>query len=339
MLKAIRGVFSPDMSIDLGTANTLVFVKGRGIVLNEPSVVATRTRDSSIVALGQKARMMMGRTPDAIVVTRPLRDGQIADFRATATMLRYFIDRAIGGRFFAGSPRVLICTPCKSTEVEKKAIKDAASGAGAREVFLIEEPLAAAIGANLDIQKARGSMVVDVGGGTSDIAIMALNGIVVSESVRIGGDEFDASIINYVRQQKGCVIGESIAEQIKIKIGTAISVDEVQELTVVGHDLSRGVPRTFKLNSDNMIDALKIPIGKLVEAVMSALQRCPPVISSDIANTGIMMTGGGALLHGIEELIKRETGLPVMIADDPLECVARGCGKILDMDYIDRLIL
>lgn len=339
MFKAIRGLFSPDMAIDLGTANTLIFVKNKGIVLNEPSVVATRVRDNTIMALGTKARTMLGRTPEAINVVRPMKDGQIADFRATTVMLRHFIEQAIGGKFFAGSPKVLICMPCKSTEVEKKAITDTVTSAGAREVFLIEEPLAAAVGADLNIQEPHGTMVVDIGGGTSDIAIMALSGVVVSESVRVGGDELNNAVIQYVRQKEGCVIGESTAEQIKIKIGTAVAVDDVQELTVVGHDLALGVPRTFTLTSDNMVDALSLATTKIIEPVKSALQRCPPELASDIAASGIMLTGGGAMLNGLDELMRLETGLPVMVAEDPLGCVVKGCGKILDLDYMDHLLM
>jgi len=340
MLKTIRGLFSPDMSIDLGTANTLIFVKNKGVVLDEPSVVATRVNDNSIVALGKKARTMLGRTPDAILVTRPMKDGHIADFRATSTMLRYFMERATGNKFFSGSPRVLVCMPCKSTEVEKKAIKDTVLGAGAREVFLIEEPLAAAVGAELNIQDANGSMVVDIGGGTTDIAIIALNGIVVSESIRVGGDEFNNAVIQYIRRKEGCVIGETTAEQIKIQIGTAISVDEVQEVTVIGHDLAQGIPRTFRLNSDDMVEALySSATTKVVGAVLSVLQRCPPELAADIANSGIMLTGGGALLNGLDELLKRETGMPVLVADEPLSCVAKGCGQILEFDYLDSLVI
>ncbi len=340
MLKTIRGLFSPDMSIDLGTANTLIFVKNKGVVLDEPSVVATRVNDNSIVALGKKARTMLGRTPDAILVTRPMKDGHIADFRATSKMLRYFMERATGNKFFSGSPRVLVCMPCKSTEVEKKAIKDTVLGAGAREVFLIEEPLAAAVGAELNIQDATGSMVVDIGGGTTDIAIIALNGIVVSESIRVGGDEFNNAVIQYVRRKEGCVIGETTAEQIKIQIGTAISVDEVQEVTVIGHDLAQGIPRTFRLNSDDMVEALySSATTKVVGAVLSVLQKCPPELAADIANSGIMLTGGGALLNGLDELLKRETGMPVLVADEPLFCVAKGCGQILEFDYLDSLVI
>ena len=339
MLRAIRGLFSPDMSIDLGTANTLIFIKNRGIVLNEPSVVATRPNDHAVAAVGKNAKSMLGRTPKEIEVTRPMKDGQIADFEVTSKMLRYFIDKAIGGKFFAGSPRVLVCMPCNSTEVEKKAIKASVDAAGAREVFLIEEPLAAAVGADLNIEDARGSMIVDIGGGTTDIAIMALNGVVVSESIRVGGDEFDNSLINYVRAKEGCVIGESTAEEVKKNIGTAIALDDVKEMTVTGHNLAAGVPRRFTLNSDHMIDALHIATTKVMEAVRSALQRCPPELSSDIAESGIVLTGGGALLHGLDQLLQQETGLPVMVAEDPLTCVARGCGKILDSDYVEYLAL
>lgn len=339
MLRAIRGLFSPDMSIDLGTANTLIFIKNQGIVLNEPSVVAMRPTDRTVAAVGTAAKSMLGKTPKEISVIRPMKDGQIADFYVTSRMLRYFIDKAIGGKFFAGSPRVLVCIPCKSTQVEQRAIRDSVDSAGAREVFLIEEPLAAAVGANLNIRDARGSMVVDIGGGTTDIAIMALNGVVVSESIRVGGDEFDTAVMLYVRQKEGCVIGESTAEQIKKQIGTAIPLNEVKEMTVTGHHLSAGVPRRFVLNSDHMNEALHVATQQVMEAVRAALQRCPPELSVDIAESGIMLTGGGALLHGLDELLQQETGLPVMVAEKPLTCVAEGCGKILDSDYINYLAL
>ncbi len=339
MLRAIRGLFSPDMSIDLGTANTLIFIKNQGIVLNEPSVVAIRTNDRSVAAVGMNAKSMLGRTPNEFTIIRPMKDGQIADFDVTSKMLRYFIDKAIGGKFFSGSPRVLVCIPCKSTEVEKRAIRDSVDAAGAREVFLIEEPLAAAVGADLNIQDARGSMVVDIGGGTTDVAIMALNGVVVSESIRVGGDEFDNSLMNYVRQKEGCVIGESTAEEIKKKIGTAVTLDVVQEITVTGHNLAEGIPKQFVLNSDHMIEALSIATTKVLEAVRSALRECPAELSADIAQSGIMLTGGGALLHGLDELLQQETGLPVMKAEDPLTCVAKGCGQILDSEYVEYLKL
>ena len=339
MFKTIRGLFSPDMSIDLGTANTLIFIKNQGIVLDEPSVVAIRPNDRTVAAVGSAAKSMLGKTPKEIDVIRPMKDGQIADFDVTSRMLRYFIEKAIGGKFFAGSPRVLVCIPCMSTQVEKRAIRDSVDAAGAREVFLIEEPLAAAVGADLNIQDARGSMVVDIGGGTTDIAIMALNGIVVSESIRVGGDEFDSSVMLYVRQREGCVIGESTAEAIKKEIGTAVALKDVREMTVTGHYLAAGVPRRFVLTSDHMIEALNVATQKVMEAVKSALQRCPPELSADIAESGIVLTGGGALLHGLDELLQQETGLPVMVAEQPLTCVAEGCGKILDSEFIHLLAM
>ena len=327
------------MSIDLGTANTLIFIKNRGIVLNEPSVVAIRPHDRMVIAVGSDAKNMVGRTPADMLVIRPMRDGQIADFEVTRRMLRHFIDQALEQQFIPPSPRALVCIPCNSTEVEKRAIRDSVDAAGAREVFLIEEPLAAAVGADLEISEARGSMVVDVGGGTTDIAILALNGVVVSESIRVGGDEFDKEIINYVRQKEGCVIGESTAEDVKKEIGTAISLNETSQITVTGHNLAAGIPMKFELTSEHLTEALNIATTKVIEAVMKALQQCPPELSADLADSGIMLTGGGALLHGLDQLLQMRTELPVVIAEDPLTCVARGCGKILDSDYIDKLAL
>ena len=341
MLKYLRGYFSPDVSIDLGTANTLVHVRGEGIVLDEPSVVAVRKLDGAVIEVGLGARKMMGRTPAEIEVIQPMRDGQIADFRVTEQMLRHFIRKAIRKNYLQSSPRVLICVPCQSTEVEKRAIRESAQNAGAREVFLIEEPLAAAVGADVNVADPSGSMVVDIGGGTTDVAIISLNGVVISESIRCGGDEFDQSIRIHVRQKEGCVIGEITAEYIKKELGTAIPLepDEIMELTVNAHDLSRGVPRRIVLNSNDILEALKVPTTTIVETTIKALQQSPPELSADILRTGIVLTGGGALLKGLDELMRREIEVPVIQAEEPLKCVARGCGKILDGGLIDKLTL
>lgn len=341
MLKYLRGYFSPDVSIDLGTANTLVHVRGQGIVLDEPSVVAVRKLDGAVLAVGLEARKMMGRTPDEVSVIQPMRDGQIADFLVTEQMLRHFIRQAIKNNYLQSSPRVLICVPCQSTEVEKRAIRDSAQNAGAREVYLIEEPLAAAVGANLNVQDPVGCMVVDIGGGTTDVAIISMNGVVISESIRCGGDEFDRSIVVYVRQKEGCVIGEVTAERIKMLIGSAIPVkdDAIMEIDVNGHDLSRGVPKRIVLDSNDILEAMATPTERIVEATVKALQQCPPELSADIADTGIMLTGGGALLKGLDQLLQQEIGLPVMQAEEPLQCVAKGCGIILDEGLIDKLTL
>lgn len=334
--KRVRGLFSNDLSIDLGTANTLVYVRGQGIVLNEPSVVAVRQDrgpggPKAIAAVGAEAKAMIGRTPGNITAIRPLKDGVIADFTITEKMLQYFIHKVHETRFFHPSPRVLICVPCGSTQVERRAIKESAAGAGAREVYLIEEPMAAAIGAGMPVSEARGSMVLDIGGGTTEVAIISLNGIVYSASVRIGGDSFDEAIINYVRRNYGTLIGESTAERIKHEIGSAYPAKEVRELEVKGRNLSEGVPRSFKLNSNEILEALQDPLSGIVGAVKTALEQTPPDLGADIAERGMVLTGGGALLRDLDRLLTEETGLPVVVAEDPLTCVARGGGKALEM--------
>jgi len=333
IIKRVRGMFSTDLSIDLGTANTLIYVRGRGIVLNEPSVVAIRHQGAqkSVAAVGVDAKRMLGRTPGNITAIRPLKDGVIADFEVTEKMLQYFIKKVHGTGFFPPAPRVLICVPCKSTQVERRAIQDSAYGAGAREVFLIEEPMAAAIGAGLPVEEARGSMVVDIGGGTTEIAIISLNGIVYAESVRIGGDKFDEAIMSFVRKEYGSVIGESTAERIKQEIGTAYPGGELLEIDVRGRNLAEGVPRQFTLNSEEILSALKEPLGAIVNATRNALEASPPELASDIAERGFILTGGGALLRDIDKLLSERTGLPVVVADDPLTCVARGGGTALDL--------
>ncbi len=333
MLKRIRGMFSNDLSIDLGTANTLIYVRGKGIVLNEPSVVAIRHHHGQkiVEAVGVEAKRMLGRTPGNITAIRPLKDGVIADFQVTEKMLQHFIKKVHSQKLMPPSPRVLICVPCLATEVEKRAIRESAMFAGAREAYLIEEPMAAAIGAGLPVEEACGSMVVDIGGGTTEIAILSLNGVVESDSVRIGGDRFDEAISNYVRRKYGSIIGDTTAERIKMEVGSAYPGSEVKEIDVRGRNLAEGVPKSFSLNSDEVLEALQEPLAGIVQAVKKVLEQSPPELASDIAETGIIITGGGALLRDIDRLLTYETGLPVIVADDPLTCVARGGGKALEM--------
>ncbi len=335
MFKRIRGLFSNDLAIDLGTANTLIYIPGQGIVLNEPSVVAIkedRIRGAkTIAAVGLDAKLMLGRTPGNITAIRPLKDGVIADFAVTERMLRFFIEKVHQSKMLRPSPRILICVPCGSTQVERRAIRESAAMAGAREVYLIEEPMSAAIGAGLPVEEACGSMVLDIGGGTSEVAVISINGIVYSSSVRIGGDRFDEAIINYVRRNYGTLIGEATAERIKHEIGTAYPGSVVREIEVKGRNLAEGVPRSFSLNSNEILEALQEPLSGIVGAVKLALEQTPPELGSDVATRGIFLTGGGALLKDIDRLIAEETGLPVYIADDPLTCVARGGGMVLEM--------
>ncbi len=342
MLKSIRGIFSSDISIDLGTANTLIYVRGQGIVLNEPSVVAIRqdrmaSGHKQVAAVGIDAKRMLGRTPENMVAVRPLKEGVIADFHMTEVMLQHFIHKVLPSRLFRPSPRVLVCVPCGSTQVERRAIRESAIGAGAREVYLIEEPMAAALGAGLPVHDATGSMVVDIGGGTTEVAIISLNGIVYSASVRIGGDKFDESIINYVRRNYGCLIGETTAERIKTEIGTAYPADEVLEIEVRGRNVAEGIPRSFTLNSNEILEALQEPLSAVVGAVRVALEQAPPELSGDIAERGVVLTGGGALLRHIDRLLMEEIGLPVTVAEEPLTCVARGGGKALEMQDDKRV--
>ncbi|MHC8440866.1 MAG: rod shape-determining protein [Candidatus Eutrophobiaceae bacterium] len=336
MFKRIRGFFSSDLSIDLGTANTLIYMRGKGIVLNEPSVVAIRRNANSdriqaIRAFGTSAKMMLGRTPGNIVAIRPLKDGVIADFTVTEKMLQHFIHTAHGSTLFKPSPRVLICVPCGSTQVERRAIRESASGAGARTVHLVEEPMAAAIGAGMPVTDARGSMVLDIGGGTTEVAVISLTGIVYSDSVRIGGDRFDEAIVNYVRRNYGTLIGEVTAEYIKHELGQAFPSKEVRELEVRGRNLAEGIPRSFTLNSNEILEALQEPLAGIIGAVKNALEKTPPELGSDVAERGVVLTGGGALLRGLDRLLMKETELPVIVAEDPLTCVARGGGRCLEM--------
>lgn len=333
VLKAIRGIFSNDLSIDLGTANTLIYVREQGIVLDEPSVVAIRMHNGqkTIAAVGVEAKRMLGRTPGNIMAIRPLKDGVIADFQVTEKMLQHFISRVHKNSFIRPSPRVLVCVPCNSTQVERKAIRESALSAGAREVRLIEEPMAAAIGAGLPVEEASGSMVVDIGGGTTEIAILSLNGVVYSDSVRTGGDRFDEAIVSYVRRNYGSLIGDATAERIKQEIGSAIGGGDLREIDVRGRNLAEGVPRKFTMNSDEVMDALQDALSIIIQGVKGALEQSPPELASDIAESGIVLTGGGALLRGLDQLLSAETGLPVIVADDPLTCVARGGGKALEL--------
>lgn len=336
VFKKIRGLFSTDLSIDLGTANTLIYIRDQEIVLNEPSVVAIRQvgNQKTVTAVGMDAKRMLGRTPGNITAIRPLKDGVIADFLVTEKMLQHFISKVHENNFIKPSPRVLICVPYNSTQVERKAIKESAMGAGAREVYLIDEPMAAAIGAGLPVEEATGSMVIDIGGGTTEIAIISLSGIVFAESVRVGGDRFDEAITTYVRRNYGSLIGDATAERIKEEIGGAYPTDENREIDVRGRNLAEGIPRSFTLNSNEVLESLQEPLSAIVQAVKSALEQAPPELASDIAETGLVLTGGGALLRDLDRLISEETGLPVIVADDPLTCVARGGGKALE--WIDH---
>jgi len=333
MFKKLRGMFSTDLSIDLGTANTLIYVRGKGIVLNEPSVVAIRQEGGQkrVAAVGIEAKRMLGRTPGNIQAIRPMKDGVIADFFVTEKMLQHFIHKVHENRFLRPSPRVLVCVPCGSTQVERRAIRESAMGAGAREVYLIEEPMAAAIGAGMPVEEASGSMVVDIGGGTTEVAIISLSGIVYSQSVRIGGDRFDESIVSYVRRNYGSLIGETTAERIKQEIGSAFPATEVRAVEVRGRNLAEGVPRSFILNSNEILEALQEPLSGIVGAVRAALEQAPPELAADIAERGMVLTGGGALLKDLDRLLMEETGLPVIVAEDPLTCVARGGGRALEI--------
>jgi rod shape-determining protein MreB len=333
MFKRIRGLFSNDLSIDLGTANTLIYARQRGIVLDEPSVVAIRLHNNqkSVAAVGNDAKRMLGRTPANITAIRPLKDGVIADFQVTEKMLQHFIRKVHENNFIKPSPRVLVSVPCQATEVERRAIRESVLSAGAREVRLIEEPMAAAIGAGLPVHEAIGTMVVDIGGGTTEIAVISLNGIVYSESVRVGGDRFDESITAYVRRTQGTLVGDATAERIKQEIGTAFPAPEVREIDVTGRNLAEGIPRSFTLNSNEILEALQEPLHLIVQSVKTALEQTPPELASDIAESGLVLTGGGSLLRELDRLLAHETGLPVIVAENPLACVAIGGGRALEI--------
>ena len=330
-----KNYFSNDLAIDLGTANTLIYVRGQGVVLNEPSVVAIRQDGGPngkkvIQQVGLAAKQMLGRTPGNITAIRPMKDGVIADFTVTEQMLKHFIRKVNPARLFSFNPRIVICVPYGSTQVERRAIREAAYGAGASKVELIEEPMAAAIGSDLPIEEATGSMVVDIGGGTTDVGVISLGGIVYSNSVRVGGDKFDEAIINYIRRNYGMLIGEVTAEQIKKEIGSAYPGSEVREMEVKGRNLAEGIPRSFSISSNEILESLADPLNSIVSAVKSALELTLPELGADIAENGMVLTGGGALLHDIDRLLMEETGLSVIIAEDPLTCVARGSGVALE---------
>jgi rod shape-determining protein MreB and related proteins len=335
MFGFLRSYFSNDLAIDLGTANTLIYVRGKGIVLDEPSVVAIRLEGGpnakkTIQAVGKEAKMMLGKTPGNIVAIRPMKDGVIADFTITEQMLKLFIKKVHDNKLFSPSPRIIICVPCGSTQVERRAIRESAIGAGAGQVYLIEEPMAAAIGADLPVADATGSMVVDVGGGTTEVGVISLGGMVYSGSVRVGGDKFDEAIINYIRRNYGMLIGETTAENIKKNIGSAFPGSEVREMEVKGRNLAEGIPRSFTISSNEILEALTEPLNQIVGSVKSALEQTPPELGADIAEKGMVLTGGGALLRDLDRLFMEETGLPVIVADDPLTCVVRGSGKALE---------
>lgn len=321
--------FATEVGIDLGTANVLVYIKGKGIVLNEPSVVAINNDTDEILAVGEEARQMIGRTPANIVAARPLRDGVISDFDITERMLKYFIRKTCGsGRFF--KPKIMVCVPSGVTEVEKRAVREAATAAGGKDVYLMEEPLAAAIGAGIDISKPDGVMVIDIGGGTTDIAVISLGGIVASTSVKMAGDKFDEAIIKYMRKVHKLYIGERTAEELKLTIGTAFPREEVITKECRGRDLVTGLPKSVDVTSDEMMEALEEPLHEICEAVHNVLERTPPELAADISNSGIIITGGGALMYGIDRRIEDRTGINVIIAEDPMSCVAVGTGKALD---------
>lgn len=321
---------SSDIGIDLGTASILVYVKGKGVVLKEPSVVAYDRDTEQIMAIGEEARLMLGRTPGNIVAVRPLRQGVISDYRTTEKMLKYFIQKAVGKSFFGRRPRISVCVPSGVTDVEKRAVEDATYQAGARDVYIIEEPVAAAIGAGIDISRPCGNMIVDIGGGTSDIAVISLDGVVVSSSIKVAGDDFDDAIVRFMRKRHNLLIGERSAEEIKINIGTCYKRPENISMDIRGRNLVTGLPKTVTVSSDETEEALREVTSQIVDAVHSVLERTPPELAADIADRGIVLTGGGALLHGLEDLIEENTGITTMTAEEPLTAVAIGTGKYIE---------
>ena len=336
MLGDIKGLFSNDIGIDLGTANSLVYVRDRGIVLREPSVVAIEAGMTTVLAVGDEAKRMLGRTPGNIVAIRPMKDGVIADFEITEAMLRNFIQKVHNRKLIA--PRVVVAVPSGITEVEKRAVKDSATHAGAREVYLIEQPMASAIGVGLPVHEPTGNMIVDIGGGTCEIAIISLAGIVFSRSLRVGGDEFDDTIVAYMKRAYNLMIGERTAEEIKITVGSAFPLEEELSMDVKGRDLSAGLPRIMTVRSEEIRDAVKAPLNNILESIRGTLERCPPELSADLVDRGIVVAGGGALVRGIDQLIAKETGLPVHIADSPLTAVAEGTGKVLqELQFLRRV--
>ncbi len=332
-------LFSKEIGIDLGTANTLVYLKGKGVILREPSVVAVNNHTGQVLAVGLDAKQMIGRTPGNITAIRPLKDGVIADFETTQGMLKYFIRKAVGNSPLS-KPRVIICVPSGVTEVEKRAVVDSAMSAGAKEAFLIEEPMASAIGAGLPVEEPSGSMVVDIGGGTSEVAVISLGGIVVSRSLRIAGDEFDDSIIHYIKKEYNLMIGERTAESIKLTIGSAYPLEEEETHTISGRDLVTGLPKELSISSMEIREALREPINSVVDSIKYTLEKTPPELAADIMERGIMLAGGGALLKGLDKLISEETGIPVFIAEQPLDCVVLGTGKVLEeIDTLSNVLL
>lgn len=338
MKGAFTSMFSKDIGIDLGTANTLIFMKGKGIIMREPSVVAVDIRSDKVKFIGQEAKDVIGRTPGSIVAVRPLKDGVIADFDITSSMLRMFIKRVFNNSVFA-RPRVIVCIPSGVTAVERRAVREATMQAGARQVFIIEEPMAAAIGAGLPVVEATGSMVVDIGGGTSEVAVISLGGIVAARSVRVGGDEFDSAIIQYVKRKYNLLIGDRTAESIKITIGSAFPYENEEPMEIKGRNLGDGLPKNISITPEEIRMALADPLASVLDAVRTTLERTPPELSADIIDHGITLTGGGALLKNLDKLISQETGMPVCIAENPLDCVALGTGKMLDnMDLFKEVL-
>ena len=331
-LNWFSGLFSNDLAIDLGTSNTLIYVRGKGIICNEPSVVAVQQNsrgERTILAVGREAKEMLGRTPGSVMAIRPIQDGVIADFEVTEAMLRYFIGKAHDRRTMV-KPRIVICVPNGITEVEKRAVRESASSAGAREVYLIEEPMAAAIGAELPVAEAAGNMIVDIGGGTTEVAVISLAGIVYSRSIRAGGDKMDVAIVQHIKRRYNLLIGERTAELVKCNIGNAFPFDEPKTMSIKGRDMIAGVPRTVEISSDEIREALAETVTAIVDTVRVALERTPPELAADIVDKGIVLTGGGALLEGLDVVLREETRLPVMIADEPLHCVVQGTGRVLD---------
>ncbi len=328
-MNSIYNMFSSDLAVDLGTANTLIYVKGRGVVSSEPSVVAINNSTKEILAIGQEAKNMLGRTPANIIAVRPMKDGVIADYDTTEKMIRYFILKVHNRRALV-RPRMVICIPSGVTQVEKRAVKDSAIQAGAREVYLIEEPMAAAIGAGLPIQEPSGNMVVDIGGGTTEVAVISLSGIVYANSVRVGGDEMDENIVNYIKRQYNLLVGTATAEDLKIKLGSAFPLESEIKTEIKGRDLVTGIPKTIEISDSEIREALKESITKIVDAVRIALEQTPPELSADIVDRGIVLTGGGALLKNLDKRLSHETGLPIIVSDDPLKAVVLGSGKVLD---------
>jgi len=339
MFNFIHNYFSRDMGIDLGTANTLVHVRGKGVVIQEPSVVALHSETRQVLAVGDEAKRMIGRTPGNIVAIRPMKDGVIADFDVTQTMLRYFITKAHSRRNLV-RPRVVICVPSGVTEVEKRAVIDATLQAGAREAYLVEEPMAAAIGAGLPVHEPTGNMVVDIGGGTTEVAIISLGGIVTARSIRVAGDEMDEAIVNYVKRTYNLLVGERTAEEVKIRIGSAYPVGEPESIEMRGRDLVTGLPKTLEITAEEVQRALAEPVNAIVDAIKVTLERTPPELASDIMDRGIVMTGGGSLLRGFDRLVSAQTGMPVHVADDALLCVVRGAGKVLEeLETLRRVLV